>query len=714
MIRLTARRRGLSSLLTVLTGLCGMLLTCPPPAAATATPGDTEVSTGLHAITGHYAAVVDTIAVLLRTCAPPQIAFMWVRTNADILDALHDARSAHSLWGDAESIAADAHWPLREIEATNAGARISLNSGDLEDAQRSSTRARERARDIGDTAGEADADFTLSNSLRLLGNVNDAQKFAAATAAIAEARGDTAASARALTLMGILSKNKGDYLEGLEYDIQALSHEPADANAETRAMTLTKLGKLYEQIEDNTQALDYQNRALALAQTQASRTTLAVIQTNYANTLNDLSPEQAGRALDYANQALAYSLETGNRTLEVDGELQVARAQFNQGQLDEAAKSFDHVLATARAIGQKPSIAHILLRQGELFERMHRLADGLADTHTAIDLYRDSDNLPRLIKAYAILERQLDASGDHTDALTARLQRFELRDHVLGASAMRNLAELDANRRQESQKQEIELLKRQGEIDTLRLERGSLMRWLAILLAISLACVLLLVVWRFRLSLRVNRLLHSKNLEISAQKQALESANTELRLSTERLYQVASTDALTGALSRSHGLELLESDLANAAQTHTCLSLLLIDVDHFKLVNDRHGHLFGDRVLVRIADSLNSALRQGESLVRFGGEEFLVLLPRTEIAEAAARAENLRDRIDRLPRPPEQHLHVTISVGVCASSQLRCAEIESLLGGADTALYAAKHAGRNRVRVHQLDAPAAALHLVDP
>jgi diguanylate cyclase (GGDEF)-like protein len=713
MLRSTARQRRLRGLLTAFAGLCGMALACLPHAIVAASPSDAS-GNPLLAVTGRYAMAADAVAVLLSTCTPPQVAWAWARANADLLDMAHDARAARRLWGDAQSIAADAHWALREAQAMNAGARISLDSGDLDDAQRSSALARERAREIGDTAGEADADFILGNSLRLLGDVANAQKFAAAAADLARARGDVAMSARALTLLGVLSKNKGDYLEGLEYEIQALSHEPPDADIQTRATTLFKLGKLYEQIEDNAQALDYQNRALTLAQTQPRSLMRAHILVGYANTLNDLSPEQAGRARDYASQSLAFSLETGNRTLEVDSELQLARAQFSQGLLDQAMKSFDHVLATARAIGQKPSIAHILLRQGELFERVGRLAEALTSTRGAIELYRDTNNLPRLIKAYTILERQLDAGGDHAGALTARLQRFELRDRVLGASAMRNLAELEANRHQESQKQEIELLKRQSEIDTLRLERGALMRWLVILVATMLAFALLLVVWRFYLSLRVNRLLHSKNLEISAQKQALESVNIELRNSADRLYQVASTDALTGALSRSHGLESLSRKLADASGSSTCLSVLLIDVDHFKLVNDRHGHLHGDRVLAHIAEGLAACLHQGEALVRFGGEEFLVLLPDTELPAAAARAEMLRTHIDQMPRLPALHQHVTISIGVCALSQLRQPDIESLLGGADEALYAAKHAGRNRVRVHQAGVASTALHLVDP
>jgi diguanylate cyclase (GGDEF)-like protein len=213
-------------------------------------------------------------------------------------------------------------------------------------------------------------------------------------------------------------------------------------------------------------------------------------------------------------------------------------------------------------------------------------------------------------------------------------------------------------------------------------------------------------------SLRVNRLLHSKNSEISAQKQALESANTELRHSAERLYQVASTDALTGALSRRHGLELLDSALADAAATNDSLSVLLIDVDHFKLVNDRHGHLHGDRVLALIADSLSSALRNADALVRFGGEEFLVILPHTPLHDAATRAESIRARIDQMAITTPRQLHVTISIGVCAVSQLPQADIESLLGGADEALYAAKHGGRNRVRTHRVG--GAGIHLVDP
>ncbi len=128
---------------------------------------------------------------------------------------------------------------------------------------------------------------------------------------------------------------------------------------------------------------------------------------------------------------------------------------------------------------------------------------------------------------------------------------------------------------------------------------------------------------------------------------------------------------------------MLENCLADAIGKASCLAVLLIDVDHFKLVNDRHGHLRGDRVLAHIAEGLAACLRQGDALVRFGGEEFLVVLPATELASATAQAEALRARIDQMPRLPGLQQHVTISVGVCTLSQLRQPAIEALLGGAD-------------------------------
>jgi diguanylate cyclase (GGDEF)-like protein len=126
-------------------------------------------------------------------------------------------------------------------------------------------------------------------------------------------------------------------------------------------------------------------------------------------------------------------------------------------------------------------------------------------------------------------------------------------------------------------------------------------------------------------------------------------------------------------------------------------ALLLADIDTFKAFNDRYGHLAGDECLRQVAQCLSSRLRRRDLLVRFGGEEFAVLLPEAMIDEAIQTAERLREAVQSLRfAVQDQQVSVTISIGIAARKGLDTAE--TLIGAADTALYAAKRAGRNRVQ----------------
>ncbi|MEP6939732.1 MAG: tetratricopeptide repeat-containing diguanylate cyclase [Rudaea sp.] len=661
----------------------------------------------LLALTHAYADAARGLASLIESVAPLRIALDFDERNAQGLAILHDTSDAALFWERAEAIAAQAQWGQAQAEAISARAALYLQSGKLAAARDDALRALELARQDVDSAAELRAELIVANSLRLLGEVNRAQQHASAAEKLARQLGDARARSQALTLLAVLTKNQGNYLQGLRYEIEALNEEVPGSDIETRALTLSKLGKLYEQIEDNDAALDYQNQALTLAEGQAADGTLAHILVSYANVLNDLAPNEHERALAFATRALASARRIADRTLEIDAELQLARAQFNAALVAPAAAGFAHALASAREIGQRVSVAHVLLRQGELFERSGHLREAIDNSREAIGIYRQSGNLPRLIKSFAILERQLDASGDHAAAATVRLDRFELRDRVLGASAMRALAELEARTPRESSEQQIQLLQRQGEIDTLRLDRQSLQRWIMLLLVGASCATLLLVVWRFQSILRVNRLLKSKNQEILHQQYALEANNAELRSSAERLFATATTDALTGTFSRSHGLTILAAEIEAAHASAEALSVMLIDVDNFKQVNDRFGHLHGDRALATVARLLRAKLRPTETIVRFGGDEFLVFLPRTGLDAAIAIGESMRSDIERHPQKADPHLQLTVSFGICATPLLAEVTVESMLASADSALYAAKHAGRNRVRSFVADAGSA-------
>jgi diguanylate cyclase (GGDEF)-like protein len=165
------------------------------------------------------------------------------------------------------------------------------------------------------------------------------------------------------------------------------------------------------------------------------------------------------------------------------------------------------------------------------------------------------------------------------------------------------------------------------------------------------------------------------------------------------LRRLLTTDPLTGAATRTHFLETAERELARARRFGTDLSLVVFDLDHFKLTNDLHGHAFGDLALATAAARCRSELRAADLLARVGGEEFAVLLPMTSSSEARATSERLAAALRTVPvrRDGVEHT-LTASFGVTAIDPL-ADSIESALVRADRALYEAKRLGRDRVAI---------------
>ncbi|MDZ7751365.1 MAG: GGDEF domain-containing protein [Gammaproteobacteria bacterium] len=162
--------------------------------------------------------------------------------------------------------------------------------------------------------------------------------------------------------------------------------------------------------------------------------------------------------------------------------------------------------------------------------------------------------------------------------------------------------------------------------------------------------------------------------------------------------RLAALDALTGTYNRRFGLSRLREEFKRAVRSKSPLGVMMADIDHFKPVNDTYGHLVGDRVLISVTQTLRQGLRDGDVLVRWGGEEFLVILPGGSIDDCRQVAERIRQRVKETRFTDEdQTFHVTLSIGVASYPETDVEEEQRLVGLADDALYAAKHQGRDRV-----------------
>jgi len=176
----------------------------------------------------------------------------------------------------------------------------------------------------------------------------------------------------------------------------------------------------------------------------------------------------------------------------------------------------------------------------------------------------------------------------------------------------------------------------------------------------------------------------------------LRQTMAELAVANRRLANAALTDLLTGLPNRRAAMDQLQQAWSTADRSNQPLSVMVIDVDHFKQINDTYGHAAGDMVLREVAEVLRVSARRGDSVCRIGGEEFLVICPNTDIKSALQSAERLRTTLaaHRIVIGQSPH-HITISVGA-ASRHAKTADIDALVSLADQALYAAKQAGRNR------------------
>jgi diguanylate cyclase (GGDEF)-like protein len=193
---------------------------------------------------------------------------------------------------------------------------------------------------------------------------------------------------------------------------------------------------------------------------------------------------------------------------------------------------------------------------------------------------------------------------------------------------------------------------------------------------------------------------------------ALTVLNQELEVRvaqrTAELERLATTDALTDAHNRRFLMARAGIEIAQAQRQSHAVSLVMFDIDHFKHVNDSHGHNVGDRVLVALSNAVRQELRLGDTFARVGGEEFVMLLPRSDADQAMLVAQRLRSMVEALKIQADEDLvlHITASFGVATLSPA-IGTVDALYVAADTALYQAKDSGRNCVVAYNAESEPA-------
>jgi len=611
--------------------------------------------------------------------------------------AMDAPATAERQWARAGEAAAARGDRDASLAAVAAQADVLLGLGDYERALALAGRLGALARAAGDAAAQGLAENVAGVVERRRGRLDAAlARQQAALARFGEA-GDAAGATRALADLGTLWRDRGDFARALDAALEvAARRERSGDNLEN---AYRNLALLYREIEDTDAARGYFRRALDAAARKGVPSAYAPVIGSYASLLNDVGEHD--QALAAAEEALAIDAALGDLPHQGLEHLEIARALIGRRRPDEAEPHLDEALRLGRALGQREIVARTLLASSEVALAGSDLlrARGLLDE--AIAGLEASRLRPQLVQAYALREQLARAERDDAAALRFAHKHADERERLLGVRASRQLAMLEARHARADAEQRLALMAKDAELNAARAERQQLQRRLYAGAAAALAVLLIALVWRHVGVHRLYRALAARNGEIERQRAALAEANAQLARQAGDLYQAATTDWLTGAANRRHLLGVLDRRIAECRRDGADLALLLVDFDHFKEINDRHGHAFGDRALVEGARAMRGCIGADGLLGRIGGEEFVVVPRERDGAEVMALAERIRACVGEALAALAPERSATISVGVAFLAALPAqAPAGALLEAADRALYAAKSEGRNRVRRH--------------
>jgi len=477
--------------------------------------------------------------------------------------------------------------------------------------------------------------------------------------------------ADALVLRGGLRYYRGEFTGALRDLDEAYRLYVALEIPSQQRYALNAIANLYadSRVAQYDRAVEYYRQVLAANQAAGNERGMATSYFNLGSTL-----ERMGRlpeALAEYRRALAMDRRRGDAG-EVAVDQRAVGVVLNKlGRAAEGLATLDSALAYFRAANDPEMVAQTRLSRGAALRMLGRADEALAELEAARVYFADEDNRRFLEKVHEERALAYEAGGAWREAYQARSAQLELQ-RALGEQAReeqtsRLRVEFDAEKKEAENRALLRENSLRGQALAARARVGRL-QFAVLVLSAAVIAALGLLVWR-----------QVKN--------------------ARRLRITALTDELTRLPNRRHLLMVGDEQLRAARARGAGFGVLVLDVDHFKRINDTYGHELGDAVLRRVAEAFRASLRDGDHVGRTGGEEFVAVLPGAAAGPAAEVAERLRGAVERIDFADlHPALSVTVSVGA-AVWQPHDASFAATCKRADDSLYRAKAAGRNRVEV---------------
>ena len=523
------------------------------------------------------------------------------------------------------------------------------------------------ARRIGYVDAEINFDFCRGSNQEALTTPRDALADYNAGIDLARRHENQRLRADGLTWRGSVQSLLGEHALALVDFLEAQKFYVTSGAPIESEQNLFNIAVAYRRLGEEAQARDYLDKLLALGEQRHDRAQQlgAHMELGFldSETGNQISAES------HLRKALALAQMVDSRPQGASIHLGLAQIDNLKGRYRQALDELARATPGFARMGDRSNRDMMLLQTAEAHAGLGEHAAAISEYNQAETLLQQSGNLRYLAELLDARARSYQAL-DRLDLAVADLRRLVKVHEALDRKAHSNNATLmnyqfqTAQREQENRRLAADRALKDQQLRSLERVR----QWQRLALVLG-GVLILMLLW-----LAVRQFRRSR-----------------------KLHRMAMTDSLTGIANRRHIEELACRALAQARAQAEPLCVLAIDVDHFKAVNDAFGHAVGDQVLIRIAQACRQVMRRFDVLGRQGGEEFLVLLPDTQIDVALQIADRLRRKISSLVLSNiAPDLRVTVSVGAAQADHEKD-DLDELIRRADVALYRAKDAGRDRV-----------------
>lgn len=462
---------------------------------------------------------------------------------------------------------------------------------------------------------------------------------------LAERRGDGARRAAVHNEVGLIYGRLGDYEGSIDHLLAGLRLLREAGEGEDGSV-LNNIGNVYLELRDDRQALGFFRAALEVFMERGTARQQGIALGNIGRANTRLGEHRA------ALEALRRSVETfeavGDRLYLAPA---LARLGAAYGALEELAAArtcFGRALSIAEEAEPREFLDEVLVAAGTFHLQRGEIALAVDLLRRALAIIPADETTPRLRELHRTLAEAYEQAGDLPAALHHLKAYQRVGQAVTDATTLVRIRKLMVEF-------DVERARQQEEI--------------------------------FRL----------KNVELARANEELRVLHGQLEAQNRELQRLTLEDPLTGLFNRRYLDLQLPSELSRARRRGRSLSVAMCDIDHFKVINDRFSHAVGDEVLRQLGRLFRTVLRQEDLICRYGGEEFLIVMPETDLAGASGLVERLRARLAEhsWTRIHPELRRVTLSVGLVEAEA--ASDAEALLAEADARLYRAKHGGRNRV-----------------